>query len=70
MRSITRRNPLVAARPGPPAFDAEAVALADAMDVGEMHHPPDAPVRRRRVKGLEVERLVRAGVGEAPDERG
>ena len=63
-------RPFVAARSAPPALDAEAIALADDMDVGEMRHPPDPPVRRRAVEPLEVERLVRAGVGESPDERG
>ena len=63
-------QPLVAARAAPPALDPEAVALADDMDVGEMRDPPDAAARRRGVEGFEVERLVHAGVGEAPDERG
>ena len=60
---------LVAARPAPPALDAKAIALADDMDVGKMRHPPDAAARRR-VERVEVERLVHARVGEAPDERG
>ena len=60
---------LVAARAGPSALDAKAIALADDMDVGEMRDAPDAAARGRGVERFEVERLVHARVREAPDER-
>ena len=66
---MTSSHALVAARPAPPALDAKAITLADDMDVGQMRHPPDATVRRRSVERFEVERLIHARVGEAPDER-
>ena len=60
---------LVAARPAPPALDAKAITLADDMDVGQMRHSPDTTARRRCVEPFQVEWLVHARVGEAPDER-
>ena len=63
-------EPIVAARTAAPALDAKPVAFADDMNIGEMRDPPDARARWRGVEGLEVERLVDAGVGEAPNERG
>ena len=62
-------EPLVAARAAASAFDAKSVAFADDMNIREMRDPPDARARRRGVEGLEIERLVGAGVGKAPDER-
>ncbi len=62
-------HPLVAARAAPPALDPEAITLADDMDVGEMRDAPDAGVRWRSVERIEVEWLVHACIGEAPDER-
>ena len=63
-------QPLVAARPAPTALDAKPIALAHDMDVGEMRDAPDPTARGRSVERFEVERLVHARVGEAPDERG
>ena len=61
---------IVAARPGAPALDAETVALADDMDVGQMRDAPDASAVARAVEGLQIERLVAGGVGEAPEQCG
>ena len=61
-------QPLIAARAGPPALDAKAVALADDMDVGEMHDPPCLRAGGTLLEGGEVARLRRGGVGHAPDQ--
>ena len=47
-RSIALDQPPVAARPGAPALDAKAVALADDMNVGKMRDAPDAVAQGRR----------------------
>jgi hypothetical protein len=77
LRRVQGRQPIhgadkavVPARPRAPALDAEAVALADDMDVGQMHDPPDAGAVRRLIESLEIERVVAGRLGEAPDERG
>ena len=61
---------IVSARSGAPALDAEAIALADDMDVGQMRDTPDSGGGSRLVEGFEIERLVSGGVGEAPEQRG
>ena len=62
-------QPDVAARAGPPALHAKAVAFADNMDVGKMSHPPDPLAQARGVERLEIERLLHRRIGEAPHER-
>ena len=62
-------EPVIAARTGAPALDAEAVTLADDMDVGEMRHAPLPAGCARFVKAREIARLVHHGVGHAPGQR-
>ena len=61
---------VVSPGPGAPALDAETIALADDMDIGQMRDAPDAGGRARLVEGFEIEGLVSHGVGEAPEQRG
>ena len=63
-------QPVVAARAGAAALDAEAVALSDHMDVGEMRDAPAPRRLRHGVEAVERARLVHPGVGNAPDQRG
>ena len=60
----------IAARAGPSALDAKAVALADDVDVRQMHDPPQPGIVRPPVEGGEIARLGHGGVGHAPDEGG
>src|SRR4029077_12116318 len=50
--------------------DAKAVALADDVDVRQMHDPPEPDILRPPVEGGEVAGLSHGGVGHAPDEGG
>ena len=61
-------QPLIAARAGSTALDAEAVALPDGMDVGEMHDAPSSRVIGALLEGGEIAGLRGGGVGHAPDQ--
>src|SRR5262249_38039044 len=54
---------LIAARAQPPALETEAVALADHMNVGQMHDAPPPSTTRGRLKRDERVRLVHRGDG-------
>ncbi|GKT30929.1 hypothetical protein ADUPG1_005688, partial [Aduncisulcus paluster] len=56
----------VSPRTGRPAFDAEAVSLADHVKVRQMREAPAAASGRRPVEGSKVGRLIHAGVGHTP----
>ncbi len=62
-------QPIVALRPGPAAFDAETVTLADNVEIGEMRHPPGPATRRRRIEAAQVMRLRHARVRHPPNQR-
>ena len=63
------RQPLVAARSRSAAFDAEAVALADDMQVRQMNDAPGAAVCRR-VERRKVARLIHRRIGDPPRQGG
>ena len=63
-------EPSVALRSGPSAFDPEAVALADNVDVREVCDAPGRPAGRSVIEGFAVQRLRQVRVGDAPEQRG
>src|SRR5712672_217581 len=60
---------LVAARTATSAFDTKTISLADHMKIRKMHDAPGACVERSNIEGGEIDRLIHAGVREAPGKR-
>ena len=56
----------VAARTGPPAFDAEAVALANGVQVRQVRNPPGALTRLGDDEARVIGRLCHDRIGEPP----
>ena len=61
-------QPFVAARAGPSALDAEAVALADHVQVRQVRDAPSSAARLRPVECRKIAWLIHQRVGEPPDE--
>src|SRR6266404_4296714 len=61
---------LVTARSAPTAFDAKTISLPNHVKVRKMGDAPAAAIGGRSIERNEIERLIHAGIREAPDERG
>jgi hypothetical protein len=61
---------LVAARPRPAALEAEAVALADDVQVRKVRDAPRAAIGGAFIEMLEVAGLGHGRIGDPPDQRG
>src|SRR5690242_13607632 len=55
---------------GTSAFDAEAVSLANDVNVGKMGYAPPTTAQRTRTKSANISRLIHRRVSKTPNERG
>ena len=63
-------QPFVAARSGSAAFNSEAVAFADGVEIREVRYAPCAAAVRTRVEGVEIAGLGHGRVGNCPNQPG